>query len=170
MVSKSPYFMNPRTIEHDCLTLRARFNSPSLRRYQGFGFTLVEVVLALGLFSFAIVSLVSLLPLSLDAARTATEITRQAEAIQKVVTELSQSRFANVVAMNQMERAFTYDGDPTTDTKDTYFRVRVSVVPTTLLPGAANPSVSLARASLTVATPRQTMAGKTAITISDMGY
>lgn len=147
-----------------------RLLAPSKRGSRGTGFTLVEVALALGLCVFALVSLVSLLPVSLDSARNAVEIARRSKAIQQVAAELSQSRFSKVVAMTSMERGFTYDGNPTTDTKEIYFRVRGSVVPSTLLPGATAPSASLARVSLTVATPSQTMAGKTAITISDMGY
>jgi len=163
--------MNPSIVAHGRSTAWSRLPGPSAHRFQRFGFTLVEVVLALGLFAFAIVSLVSLLPLSLDAARNATETTRRSEAIQKVIAELSQSRFSNVVATTNLERTFTYDGDPTTpESKDAYFKVSVSVAPSTLLPGAEAASSCLARASLTVATPRQTMSGKTAITISDMGY
>jgi uncharacterized protein (TIGR02598 family) len=136
------------------------------------GFTLVEVVLALGLCSFAIVSLLSLMPVSLNTAREAMDMARGSKAAQQVAAELSQSQFSNLTALSgsSLERTFDYDGNPTSDAKDIYFTVTASVTNSTLLPGAADSSASLARVCLEVKTPRQVLPGKTAVTISDMGY
>ncbi len=145
------------------------------RRKGGPGFTLVEVVLALGLCSFAILSLMSLMPVSLDSARHALEISRISKTFQKVSSELTQSQFTNVAAITATNYYFDYDGNAadasgakyTATSADKYFTVRATIAAS---PIANQSSASLVRVKLESQTPRETNAGSTTITICDMGY
>jgi len=130
------------------------------------GFSLVEVVLALGVCSFALVSLMSLMPVSLDSARNALEITRIAKAFQQVTADLTQSKFTNVAAMSTATNYFDYDGNPT-NASGKYFTVLATVAAS---PITNQSSGSLLRVKLLSQTPRNTNAGSTTVTICDMGY
>ena len=131
------------------------------------GFTLVEVVLALGLCSFALLSLMSLMPISLNSARHALEISRVAKAFQKVTSELTQSKFATVEVMTTNTYQFDYDGNKPASSADIYYTVLATVGPS---PISNQSSASLLRVKLEAQTRRETNAGSTTITICDMGY
>lgn len=60
------------------------------------GFSLVEVVLALGVISFSLVSLLGLLPVGLNSLRDALQINTQAQIIQSVASEIQISRFSDL--------------------------------------------------------------------------
>lgn len=128
--------------------------------------------MALGICSFALVSLASLMPMALDKARNALEIARGASVMQQVASELSQSHFSQVSALGQtpLERTFDYDGIRTTEAKEIYFTVTASVNPSILLPGTTQASDSMRRVAIKVNTPSGVCIGKTVMTIPDMGY
>ncbi len=136
------------------------------------GFSLVEVVLALGLCSFALVSLISLLPVSLDAAKNAVEISRKAKITQQMVAELSQSRFTNVTALSgsSKQKTFDYEGLPTTNSASIYYTASAKVESLASLPGLNAGSPSLARVIIEIRTPHAADTSKTAVVLSDMGY
>ncbi len=146
-------------------------NSPKIRgiriRDRGRGFTLVEVVLALGVCSFALLSLMALMPVSLNSARHSLEISRVSKAFQKVSSELTQSQFSNVAAMTTTTYEFDYDGNEPTNSADTYYTVFATVAAS---PIANQSSTNLLRVKLEAKTRRETNAGSTTITICDMGY
>jgi len=129
-------------------------------------FTLVEVVLALGLFSFALLSLMSLLPVGLDSSRQALQISRIASVFQKVTSDLTEAQFANVAAMVPTTYYFDYDGN-TTNASGRYITVIATVATS---PITNQSSTNLVRVKLESQTLRETNAGSTTITICDMGY
>ena len=133
------------------------------------GFSLVEVVMALGLCSFALVTLVSLTPVSLDSARHALEITRVAKAFQKVGSELTQSKFDSVEAMTATSQRwyFDYDGNATDKVSDRYYTVIATV---NASPIQNQSSANLLRVKLESLTPSKASAGSATLTICDMGY
>lgn len=61
-------------------------------------FSLIEVVLSLGIVSFAFVSLLGLLPVGYQTFRRAIETSAQARIIQNVVTEMEMARYSDVNA------------------------------------------------------------------------
>lgn len=139
------------------------------------GFTLVEVVLALGLCSFALLSLMSLMPVSLDSARHALEISRVAKAFQKVASELTQRKFGDIETMSTVSYYFDYEGS-TTDAQgnpytagsaEKYFTVSAHVEAS---PIANHSATNLLRVTLEAQTRSESNVGSTTITICDMGY
>jgi len=142
----------------------------------GFGaFTLVEVVLALGVCTFALTAILALMPVSLNLARHAQEISRVAKLFEKVTAELTQSQFATVAAMTTNTYFFDYEGKETdasgakytASSPDTYFTVTATIGGS---PITNQYSESLLRVKLAAQTRGQTKAGSTTVTVVDMGY
>lgn len=134
------------------------------------GFSLVEVVLALGLFAFAFVPLLGLVPVSLASAKQATEINRMSKITQKVAAELSQDKFANVRALidKDPEWFFDYDGNEVgAGDSERHFTVEALVRDS---PVAGQTADSLLRVHLKCSTPSEEEASSATITICDMGY
>jgi len=109
----------------------------------------------------------SLMPVSLDSARHASEISRISKAFQKVTSELTQSQFTNVATMTTNTYQFDYDGNKPTNSADNYFTIRATIAAS---PITNQSSASLLRVKLEAQTRRETNAGSTTITICDMGY
>jgi uncharacterized protein (TIGR02598 family) len=63
------------------------------RLHQG-GFTLVEVTLAIGIISFAFVTMFGLLPVGLNVSRQAMDTTIEAQIVQKMKTQALQTDFS----------------------------------------------------------------------------
>ena len=147
------------------------FRASHIRAFAGF--SLVEVVLALGICAFALISLLSLTPISLDAARHASEITRITKAFQEVSSELTQNKFTNVQGMTATSWYFDYDGNalpvtnPPTAPLNTYYTVTATVAAS---PVANQASTSLLRIQLNAQTRSKFNLLSSTITVCDMGY
>ncbi len=59
-------------------------------------FSLVEVVLALGVVSFSLVALIGMLPVGLSNFRQAIEIQTQAQIVQQIATELQLAKYSDL--------------------------------------------------------------------------
>lgn len=64
------------------------------------GFSLVEVTMALGIISFALVALVGMLPIGLSNFRQAVETQTQAEIVQQIASEVQQANFSSLWTNN----------------------------------------------------------------------
>lgn len=82
------------------------------------GFSLVEVVLAIGIISFAIVPLMALLPLGLDASRKAIDTTVDAYVAQQLTTEAQQMDFSVLISP---ATSTDFTGAGSTSTAPRYF-------------------------------------------------
>lgn len=135
-------------------------------------FTLVEVVMALGIFTFALVSMVGLLPVSLKSARQAIEITHISKMVAQVGSELSQGRFADAADSVASHKVWTFDyeGIGTSVASESYYRISADGAPNLTLPGATAASGNILRVTLTPSTRSGTILDPTVITIPDMGY
>jgi uncharacterized protein (TIGR02598 family) len=60
------------------------------------GFTLVEVILSLGILSFAMVALLGLIPLGLSTSRNAINITTESQIVQSLCNEIQLTDFSNI--------------------------------------------------------------------------
>ena len=83
--------------------------NPSARRNAGF--SLVEVVIALGVVGFAIVAILGVIPLGLKTSHSAQDQTRSAQIAQDILSSMAsqaQTNFPNVV-INQTSTGFSYN-------------------------------------------------------------
>ena len=76
-------------------------------------FSLVEVVLALGVTSFALLSMVALIPLGLTEAREATDSTTESQIVQYARNEIEMTPFTNLSAWAGTNSYFDNQGLPT---------------------------------------------------------
>ncbi len=77
------------------------------------GFSLVEVVLALGVIGFAIIAMLGVMPVALNSGRDSQSETRAAQIAQDIITSVTsqaQARFPNAT-ISQPSSQFSYDVD-----------------------------------------------------------
>lgn len=102
------------------------------------GFTLTEVVLALGIISFAFVPLLGLLPLGLDTSRQAIDATIEAQIVQSLGGKAQQTDFSNLNALtNSNPSYFDYQGGKTSEGSAIY-KVSFDVTNATELPNSGS--------------------------------
>ena len=131
-------------------------------------FTLVEVVLALGLCVFAVLPVVGLLPMALRSAKDATDTTQQSKIIQRVANELLQTPFAQLPS-RLTDRQFDYDGMEVATGGDVYYTAGVSLADLSI-PGATDSSAKIYRVAINVTARGRRDLKTMAITIADTGY
>ena len=119
------------------------------------GFSLVEVVLALGIISIAMVPLVGMLPIGLTTFRGSSDRTISVQIAQRIMNESRQAGFTNLTAMTTPQfRYFTDEGDETTAASPTKIYVtRTDVIIQVSVPGAVSAfsNASLAQVRVRVA-------------------
>ncbi|MDD5351288.1 MAG: Verru_Chthon cassette protein B [Chthoniobacteraceae bacterium] len=139
---------------------RNAFQEPSRRRVRQ-GFTLVEMVIALGLAGFALTSLLGLLPCGLQNFRKAMDFTLQTQMVQNLVGKASHMAFGDLSQLAAQPYYFDDNGNmvDAEDITGTY-KANVSVTGTIALPsnpGFSNPGV----AQLTITYTRKQAAAST---------
>ncbi len=77
---------------------------------QGGGFTLIEVVLALGVLSFAMVSLLGMIPMGLSTFKDAMNTTVESHIVQAVANDLLLTDFSNLGNASSPSRYFDDQG------------------------------------------------------------
>jgi len=83
-------------------------------RRKGSAFSLVEVVLALGVTSFALLSMVALIPLGLTEAREASDTTTESQIVQYARNEIEMTPFTNLSSWVGVNSYYDNQGLPTT--------------------------------------------------------
>jgi uncharacterized protein (TIGR02598 family) len=81
-------------------------------RFRVQAFTLVEVTLAIGVVSFALLSLLGLVPMGLIAVRESSQQVACSHIVQKVGSDLAMISRDDVAGYIQESRYFDYDGQP----------------------------------------------------------
>lgn len=81
------------------------------------GFSLVEVVLALGIMSFALMGIVGLLPVGLNHFRKAVDLTVQAQIAQALTADMQRAPYADISNMAQPS-TYYYDEEGNSTTVD----------------------------------------------------
>lgn len=127
---------------------------PSHRRThrKSTGFSLVEVVLALGIVAVAMVPLCGLLPLCLSTAQTATELSRREQIVHKIVSSLEETPFQKLITQGSVSDSYSFEGGPISPAHPEYFVVTGTVQPSVTIPGGPA-SASMATVRFTITTP-----------------
>jgi len=115
------------------------------------GFSLVETALALGVISFALISLLGLLPSGLHTFRKAMDCTLQTEMTQVLVGKVKQTSYTGLSQLSAQSYYFDDYGNlvTSTDTTATYVAT-VSVNSSVTLPSSSsNPNTGLALVTIT---------------------
>lgn len=128
-------------------------------------FSLVEVTLALAIFSFAVMALVGLLPVAINNHREAKLNTILSQISQRMTAEVLLSDGSQLSALNEVTRYFDYDGVELGEAQASkaYYRAKIVLTPTFQLPGSAT-STSLQRIELyAVQDPKGSLIGSSSL-------
>lgn len=105
-------------------------------------FSLVEVVLALGIISLALVSIMGMTMVGLKGFRQAINTTIEAQIAQKLANELQQSSYTNLIVSGSTNYYFNYEGVPT-NAAEAAFTVTMAAPTNVALPDASSHSTNL---------------------------
>lgn len=101
-------------------------------------FSLVEVVLALGIVSFAFVGIIGMLPVGMSTFRQAIDATVQAQITQQILTDVEQTNFSDLSKLTSATYFFDDQGVLVSDNASGVYKVAVDVNPnTTVFPSSA---------------------------------
>ena len=87
------------------------------------GFSLIEVTLALGIVSFAMVTLLALIPVGLNSFKKAMNLTVEAQIVQSIVTDVGLQKYS---ALAPTQYFFDVQGTPTTSASDRVYTASLS--------------------------------------------
>lgn len=88
---------------------------------RGFGFTLVEVTLALGLLSFGLVAIYGLLPVGLSTFRESVSDTVQTTVTQSISTLVHQTKFSNITGGQDRVASLLQSGEEPVSVDPVYY-------------------------------------------------
>ena len=138
--------------------IAVRASLPFARRSKYFGksawetaFSLIEVVIALGIVSFAFIGMVGLIPVGLNDFRESMDTSVGSRIGQQIVNEAQQTDFPVLISAPTIQRYFDEQGTEVKDIGSSIYTAQVEVAPTTVLPGSAIPATSLATVLIKIA-------------------
>ena len=117
-------------------------------------FSLIEVVIAIGIVSFAFVTLLGLLPIGLTAFRQAMDTTVCSQIVQRVVNDAQQTDYTTLTTSGTTQLYFDDQANEVTaaNANNSLYTVQVTVSGTTTLPNSAGvQSTNLATVSVQIA-------------------
>lgn len=103
------------------------------------GFSLVEVVLAIGVIALAFIPIFSLLPAGLTTFRQAIDNSVGSQIVQRLVGEAQQTDYPTLIATTTYQRYFDEQGNEVASDKDYIYTAEISVNSQTELPNASVP-------------------------------
>ena len=104
--------------------------APSSHRFRGF--SLIEIVIALGIFSFAVVGIIGLMSVGISESALAKRDTMLASMVKRVIADISANPAKIADATNIAPYFFSYygqldSGETPLDAKDRYYRCDVKI-------------------------------------------
>lgn len=123
------------------------------RGAEGAGYSLIEVVVALGIVSFGIISMVSMLPGGLETFRCSINRSVSTQIAQRILNEARQTEFTKLTSLPTY-RYFTDEGDETQvgDTRKVFIAWTVVATPVSVpATNGAFSNTSMARVHIRVA-------------------
>lgn len=117
------------------------------------GFSLVEVVLSIGIVAFAFVAIFGLLPAGLTTFRQAVDNSLGSQIVQRLVNEAQQTDYPTLIAAPTGPlRYFDDQGNEVTSIQDSIYTAEITVLAPTTLPNTSTPATqSLATVTVKLA-------------------
>lgn len=111
-----------------------------IRRTVAAGFSLVEVVIAIGVIAFAFIPMMGMLPTGLNLSRQAIDTTVEAQIAQQLTAEVLQTDFSRLdeLASSSVTNPFYFDdqGNKVTDPASAIYQAIFAISMSTTLPNA----------------------------------
>jgi uncharacterized protein (TIGR02598 family) len=133
------------------MQIPAPSGTPAVRPLARFphGFSLIEVTIAMGVVSFALIALFGLLPTGLTTFRSSIDRSVASQIAQNIISQARQTEFSSLSTLATpagSPKKFTEDGDETTDATKTIYVAKVEVETQVTLPAATVvPNTSMAK-------------------------
>jgi uncharacterized protein (TIGR02598 family) len=133
------------------MEIPAPSGTPAVRPLARFphGFSLIEVTIAMGVVSFALIALFGLLPTGLTTFRSSIDRSVASQIAQNIISQARQTEFSSLSTLATpagSPKKFTEDGDETTDATKTIYVAKVEVETQVTLPAATVvPNTSMAK-------------------------
>jgi uncharacterized protein (TIGR02598 family) len=111
------------------------------RRLSG-GFSLVEVVLAIGIVGFAFVAMFGLLPVGLSTFRQAVDNSVGSQIVQRLINDAQQTDYPELIKISAAQpsrRYFDDQGNEVTSINDSIYTAELTVIAPTSLPNTSTP-------------------------------
>jgi len=108
-----------------------------MRKEKANGFSLVEVTLAIGIISFGLISILSLLPVGLQSFQSSMERTVSAQVVQAIMAEAKQKDFTNLSGAVTYQY-FTQEGIKTLIRTDGIYTAEVTLTNQVGVPGSGS--------------------------------
>jgi len=138
--------MAPHNID-TYLTMREPIAARKILR----GFSLIEVVIALGIGSFALVAMLGVIPVGLQSIRDSVFVTSQAAITESLVANAQRTPWDKLDAWNGALRYFSVEGRPlTTSNSAAVFAVTTRLVKTVPAASTGLPHQQLARLTVEI--------------------
>jgi len=137
--------MAPRTID---TYLAAR--EPHTSHQSPRGFSLVEVVIALGITSFALVAMLGVIPVGLQSMKDSVFVTSQAAITESLVANAQRTPWDKLDAWNGALRYFSVEGRPLTTSNSAAFAVTTRLVKSVPAASTGLPHQQLARLTVEI--------------------
>lgn len=127
--------MRPPLNLHRMISLNVACRPVALRK-RSFGFSLVEVVTALGIVSFGLVSMMGLLVAGISTFREAVNATTEAQIAQQLANKMALADYSAIATNSGKVYYFTQEGLPARSAAEAIFSAKVSAPVRLLVPGA----------------------------------
>jgi uncharacterized protein (TIGR02598 family) len=146
----------------------SRFVSPWAGRRRSAAFTLVEVVIAIGLVAFVTTAILGLAMMAANETKNADLKARLAWITESVTSECQSQRFSTVLANVPATKYWDYSGMPVANAADAYFLCDVSnVTPPPTSPNLTTNNFALLQLSIRWPNPQLTSSNVCLISLFD---
>ena len=118
--------------------------SHASRRYRrARGFSLVEVALALGIFAFSIISMMSLMSVGLNTSRESRERLTRSEILKSVNNEIANTRYDQLATLDGKQIQFDNEGLPVNGSSEHRYVAELTQLPDSeVLQGSVLPGLA----------------------------
>jgi uncharacterized protein (TIGR02598 family) len=100
-------------------------------------FTLIEIIIALGVISFALIGLLGLLPAGLQTFRSTMNMSACTQIAQRIATDVTQTAFDTLIATPAPQDRYFDDQGSETNGQNYTYQARVRITSSTELPVSA---------------------------------
>ncbi len=140
------------------------------RHHSKSGFSLVELSLAIGIIAFALIPIMALIPLGLNAASEAIEQTSIAQIVRQIRGDLEKLDFETLPGYIAAEQRFTREGEPASSDDEAVYRVTLTAASGSYPGASANIEQQLQRVIVQVRhTKHAAVLYRTSISVINQG-
>ena len=118
--------------EKDLLPALAKPNKKEISA----GFSLIEVVIAIGIIAFAFIAIIGLIPTGLSSIKGSMQTSVMSRIAQKVISDAEQSDFTTLAGLMSSTNYFDVEGNPLPSSSNSLYWANLTTLSNAVLPGS----------------------------------